>query len=137
MGIMEQELDDKLVAKYPKIFATIKHTECGDGWYPIINALCDNIQAHTNWWNTNRKERPIVEQVVVDQCKEKFGTLRFYYEGGDEYIKGLVSMAESLSEVTCEVCGNPGKRRAGGWIKTLCDHHHEEREALRAANGTP
>jgi hypothetical protein len=24
---------------------------------------------------------------------------------------------------TCEVCGQPGKRREGGWIKTLCDEH--------------
>jgi len=134
---MNQELDDKLAAKYPKIFATIKHTECGDGWFTIIDQLCGNIQRHTDWWKTNRLFYPEIEQVVVEQCKEKFGTLRFYYDGGDEYINGLVSMAESMSEVTCEVCGNPGKRRSGGWIKTLCDHHHEEREALRAGNGTP
>ena len=134
---MKQELDDKLVAKYSKIFATIKHTECGDGWYTIIDQLCGNIQRHTDWWNINRGTRPVVPQVTVDQCKEKFGTLRFYYEGGDEYINGLVSMAESMSEVTCEVCGNPGKRRAGGWIKTLCDPHHLERENLRVENGTP
>lgn len=128
---MNGELDDKLVAKYPKIFATVKHTECGDGWYPIINALCANIQSHTDWWNTNREDRPVVEQVVVEQVKEKFGTLRFYYEGGDEYIKGLVTMAEVWAENTCETCGNAGKRRAGGWIKTLCDHHHQEREHAR------
>lgn len=128
---MKQELDDKLVAKYPKIFATIKHTECGDGWYPIINALCGNIQVHIDWWNTNRKDRPVVEQVVVEQAKEKFGTLRFYYEGGDDYIRGLVTQAESLSEVTCEVCGDRGSLRTGRWLKTLCDHHHEERQQAR------
>ena len=128
---MKQELDDKLVAKYPKIFATVKHTECGDGWYQIINALCANIQSHTDWWNTNRETRPVVEQVVVEQCKEKFGTLRFYYEGGDDQIAGMVRMAEAMSEVTCEVCGNGGTLRGGGWIKTLCDHHHEEREQAR------
>ena len=96
----------------------------GDGWRPLVEKLVDDIIA-------------VDPEVEVSQVKEKFGTLRFYYEGGDEYINGLVSMAESMSEVTCEVCGNPGKRRAGGWIKTLCDRHHEEREALRAGNGTP
>jgi hypothetical protein len=128
---MKQELDDKLVAKYPKIFATVKHTECDDGWYRIIDLLCANIQSHTDWWNTNRETRPVVEQVVVEQAKEKFGTLRFYYEGGDDQIAGMVRMAEAMSEVTCEVCGHPGTLRGGGWIKTLCDHHHEEREQAR------
>jgi hypothetical protein len=132
---MKPELDDKLVAKNPKIFATVEHTECGDGWYTIIDRLCANIQSHTDWWNTNRKERPIVEQVMVEQCKEKFGTLRFYHEGGDDQIAGMVRMAEAMSEVTCEVCGDRGTLRGGGWIKTLCDHHHEEREARQ--NGTP
>ena len=64
-------------------------------------------------------------QVVAVQVKEKFGTLRFYYDGGDEYISGLVAMAESMSGCTCEECGAPGKQRSGGWIQTLCDEHAE------------
>jgi hypothetical protein len=66
-------------------------------------------------------------QVTVDQVKEKFGTLRFYYSGGDDYVSGLVSMAESMSAVTCEECGNPGKQVGGGWITTLCKEHAEAR----------
>jgi hypothetical protein len=65
-------------------------------------------------------------QVVAVQVKEKYGTLRFYYDGGDDFIYGIVQMAESMSEVTCEACGNPGKLRNGGWIQTLCDVHAEE-----------
>jgi hypothetical protein len=57
------------------------------------------------------------------QIKEKFGGLRFYYDGGDEYISGLVSMAESWAGNTCETCGEKGERRSGGWIRTLCDKH--------------
>jgi len=68
-----------------------------------------------------------IHQVTLDQVKEKFGTLRFYYTGGDEYISGLVSMAESMSGVTCEECGNPGKQVGGGWITTLCQTHAEAR----------
>ena len=64
-----------------------------------------------------------VPQVTLDQVKEKFGTLRFYYSGGDEYIAGLVSMAESMSGVTCETCGKPGTQTGGGWIKTVCIEH--------------
>ena len=62
-------------------------------------------------------------QVTLDQVKEKFGTLRFYYSGGDDYISGLVSMAESMSGVTCETCGKPGTQTSGGWIKTACVEH--------------
>jgi hypothetical protein len=69
----------------------------------------------------------VVWQVTLDQVKEKFGTLRFYYTGGDEYISGLVSMAESMSGVICEGCGNPAKtsdvdpeKGITGWIRTEC-----------------
>ena len=65
-------------------------------------------------------------QVIATQIKEKFGTLRFYYLGGDDYCRGIESMAESMSAVTCEVCGSPGKLRKGGWVQTLCDEHAKE-----------
>jgi hypothetical protein len=65
----------------------------------------------------------IIPQVTLDQDKEKFGTLRFYYSGGDDSIDGMVRMAESMSAVTCEECGVPGRSRHGGWISTLCDEH--------------
>lgn len=69
---------------------------------------------------------PKVSWVVADQVKEKFGTLRFYYHGGDDYVHGMVRMAEAMSAVTCEDCGAPGHQRGGGWIRTLCDHHEAE-----------
>ena len=69
-----------------------------------------------------------VVQVIADQIKEKFGTLRFYYSGGDDFIRGIVSMAESMSSVTCEECGNLGECSSGGWIRTLCKTHREQRE---------
>lgn len=125
---------------------------CGDGWYNIIDSMCARIQGHINYsyeqikwahkWNENvndpeyewtafvaREERVVpepVEQVVATQVKEKFGGLRFYYNGGDDYIRGVVDMAEEMSYVTCEECGAPGKLRKGGWVRTLCDEHAEE-----------
>lgn len=64
-----------------------------------------------------------IPQVTLDQVKEKFGTLRFYYTGGDDVIDGMVRMAESMSGVTCEVCGSPGASTGGGWVRTLCEAH--------------
>lgn len=68
----------------------------------------------------------VIPQVVATQVKEKFGTLRFYYYGGDEYISGAVHMAENMSGVTCEVCGSPGKSNEGGWIKVRCEEHEND-----------
>lgn len=125
----------------------------GDGWYNILDALCANIQSHINnrlyqikraekfnkelevaqsegfdnwdeWKSREPREIPEpIEQVVAIQVKEKFGGLRFYYCGGDEYIRGLENMAESMSYRTCEKCGAPGKPTKDVWIRTLCDEH--------------
>lgn len=64
-----------------------------------------------------------VTQVIATQVKEKFGELRFYYRGGDEYIRGLETMASAMSVVICETCGNKGKRTGTGWIRTTCEEH--------------
>ena len=70
------------------------------------------------------KEVPkAIPQVVANQVKEKFGGLRFYYSGGDDYIEAMVELAEHLSDVTCDVCGAPGKQSGGGWIVTRCEAH--------------
>lgn len=61
------------------------------------------------------------------QIKEKFGTLRMYYEGGDDTTSAIVSFAENMSETTCEVCGDVGQVYGGGWISTLCRKHAVER----------
>jgi hypothetical protein len=133
---MRDELDRQLCEKYPLIFADrnksmMKTCMCwgfehGDGWYSIIDSLCGNIQNHIDW---QTKQGKTVPQVVATQVKEKFGTLRFYYNGGDDIIDGMVRMAESWSAVACEECGAPGTQNSRGWIKTLCETHRKEREA--------
>jgi hypothetical protein len=72
-----------------------------------------------------------IPQVTLDQVKEKFGTLRFYYTGGDDYISGMVSLAESMTGVTCEECGNGGERRGGGWVHTYCTPCEQARTLAR------
>jgi len=122
----EQQYDEftaLLMSKYPAMFPDRCCIETDAGWWPIIEALCGNIQRHTDW-----PGRPVVEQVVVEQIKEKFGGLRFYYSGGDEKIAGMVQMAESWAARACERCGAPGVSRPGGWVRTLCDAHNQERE---------
>lgn len=79
--------------------------------------------------SNNSQFRPVPEactQVVATQVKEKFGTLRFYYYGGDDYCRGVEALADSLSAVTCEDCGSPGKLLHQGWHRTLCEKHAKE-----------
>tara|TARA_Y100000034_G_C6884403_1_gene405860 strand:+ start:175 stop:573 length:399 start_codon:yes stop_codon:yes gene_type:complete len=127
---MKKELEDKLFEKYPKIFRQkdlpMNETcmcwgiECGDGWYNILDMLCKQIQWHID---KNLKEDELEGNVQVEatQVKEKFGGLRFYYHGGNDFINGLVWMAEGMSERTCERCGAPGKPDGTSWVTTLCE----------------
>ena len=114
----------RLEETYPKMFANrYGGVAVGTGWWPIIESLCANIQSHIDW---KIKQSVDIAQVEVEQIKEKFGGLRFYYSGGDDEISGMVRMAEAWADVACEECGAAGKRRFGGWIRTLCDAHEAE-----------
>ena len=136
---MKQELDQLLCEKYPKMMVNrnknMQETcmcwgfECGDGWFNILDQLMGNIQHHIDW--KNRKEE-VIAQVTLDQVKEKFGTLRFYYSGGDDAIDGMVRMAESMSGVTCEECSAPAQTHGPGWIRTICEPCETKRETERA-----
>jgi hypothetical protein len=119
----------RMEERFPKMFeGKYGGFAVDEGWWPIIEKLCANIQSHIDWKN---KQSEIVPQVTVAQIKEKFGGLRFYYDGGDEHINGMVRMAEAWADASCEVCGAPGKSRNDGWIKTLCDRHELERQERR------
>lgn len=150
---MRNDLDVLLCEKYPLIFKD-RHApppqssmfwgfSCADGWFDLIDALCGAIQIYINntkanieYWNKKKEKGEVVPnwvseltevpQVVAVQVKEKFGTLRFYYNGGDDIVDGMVRMAESMSKRVCEECGSPGTIRGGSWIRTLCDEHAQK-----------
>ncbi len=85
----------------------------GDGWYWLIDQLCECIQSYID---ANKKD-----QIEATQVKEKFGTLSFYYHGGDEMISGMVWLAENMSGSICETCGSTENiTQTKGWIKTIC-----------------
>jgi len=129
------EFVETLKERCPNMFDNLwSSIECDEGWWPLIEVLSASIQNHILTTNQQRQallesnpyNRPIPDEVVpvqIDQIKEKFGSLRYYYTGGDECIAGMVNLAEELSARICERCGNPGKIRTGGWLKTLCDEH--------------
>ena len=68
----------------------------------------------------------------INQVKEKFGTLRYYFETEKvgielEIMYAIASYAERLSASTCERCGRYGELCGESWVVTLCTKCDEER----------
>lgn len=122
---MTDEFDAKLVAKYPKLFNRVTHTEMGNGWFDLVDELCSCIQ-HRADWVIQQKVRiePDIDigevQPTVGQFKEKFGTARFHLDNCDLEMRGMIQMAEAMSYHICEDCGNKATASTKGWIRRLC-----------------
>lgn len=123
---MRADLDQLLCDRYPVLFADRHKSvevsamgrgfECDDGWFDLIESLCYSIQ-----WAIENDGMPPVK---IRQIKEKFGSLRFHYSGGNESTRGMKAMAENMSVRICEKCGAPGILREERPYKlTLCDRH--------------
>lgn len=96
-----------------------RHYPVGNGWVPLVLELHEKLVA-------------INPGYEIDQIKEKFGGLRYYVGPVGEEARKLIDEAEEKSFTICEVCGEPGVPRGGGWIKTLCNEHSKnEQKPLR------
>ena len=126
----EVSIENKIQLKELEIFQNIAF-EFKDGWANLIYDLGKDI---TELCKSANCELPKILQV-----KEKYATLRFYYDDRKyeypEIIKKcigmLVSKAENKSATICEVCGKKGEIRAKMINKytlwfTACDEHKED-----------
>lgn len=120
---MNDKLTTSLLTRHPRIFSNWKDFghdfgfECGDGWFELIDTLCEQLQ----FW-TDHNHAP---QVAAEQVKEKFGALRFYAQSSisPEQL-GMIEMASAMSAHICERCGQPGKKlNDGGLWLTRCKVH--------------
>jgi len=128
----------ELIKKYPELFEreeepspySQRGIECGEGWYELLDILCDQITTY----ELDRKRREgETYSVSVQQIKEKYGTLRYYLSGADAYVNGLVAMAESMSAHICEECGEKGVLHTKAWYKVRCHecYHTEDERAQK------
>jgi hypothetical protein len=115
---MKQELDDKLCRDFPNLYKErnlpMQQTcmywgfECGDGWEPLIRRLSEKLE-------------PL--GVVATQVKEKYGTLRFYFDAPSSETMDAaylhIRQAEVESAVTCEACGEAGGINKDGYWKSV------------------
>lgn len=154
----------KIFKKYPSLFENVGKSpmescmsfglECGEGWAIILDNLF-NCLSHLPRRYVKLKEPddnkthgeygPV--KVVLDQVKEKWGTLRVYYHIEDhepnperfdetsrkeyidwksDYIDGAIGLAEVFSENTSEISGLPGKLRTDGWWRVRTDEEYEQ-----------
>jgi hypothetical protein len=119
---MKNESVQQLHQTFPRLFAMSPYISCREGWLPLIEAVCQIIEAHLTYF-----PEEVRNQLYITQIKEKFGSLRFYVNHEDDYLTGAITMAEYLSNSVCEVCGSFGsQRRIGTWIQTLCDADNEK-----------
>ena len=124
MSDVRKELEKRFAKGWPQSI------ECNTGWDWILADL-------------NAKLKYLDFNYRINQVKEKYGTLRFYYEPLIQkevvldIMDDVVQKAEELSASTCELCGNSsrcaiasrgvkydstvGIKYNGGWYKTLCD----------------
>lgn len=120
---MDTHIEEILCSRYPEIFPSLSGQrtlrfglECGPGWFELIDATCQLIQEH--------QQATASDPVVATQVKEKFGALRLYYRGGDDFADCVVDLAERLSQSICEVCGLPGSlSHRKNWLMTRCPKH--------------
>lgn len=154
---MNSELQNQLVAKYPSIFREFGienktaassciswfGIECGDGWFNLIDNLCDAMQSEADY--VNRLYPRMKFAVVAAQVKEKYGSLRFYADfvydyaidsDSDSYIlrkhinhiNGMISFAEKLSMTTCENCEARCNPATSVFPRAQCDGCTKKRE---------
>ena len=111
---------EKLKEKYSVFFPKNFYFECGEGWANILECLMISISSkiQNDYYRANKT--PFNEWVIINpaeysfkvhQIKEKFGSLRFYFEVKKDYeiFSAMVSMAELISERTCEETGDVGE----------------------------
>jgi hypothetical protein len=79
------------------------HIAVASGWRDLLWNLCLEIEEEL------KKDLKLRKGFRVVQIKEKFATLEFYVQGGNEAIDNAINKARRISGDTCETCGKPGE----------------------------
>ena len=142
---MDMKHEEYFVKEYPNIYVKLRTGEpftveeresgmvfgfeCGDGWFMLLDELSAAIKCHVDNYNRNKPDDEEPLQVKAQQVKEKFGGLRFYVGGADNYVHGLIDMAERMSYKICEICGSTEDVQTcdGRWISYWCKTCREKK----------
>lgn len=134
----KSEQSQALTDRFPDLYRDTNETggiSIDLGWYPLIERLSERLQAISDRTGV---------RIQVTQVKQKFGTLRYYFEFDErsepisaDVVKEVVDLVDSYekeSEHICELCGSSeghtqkiGRRN---WVRTLCDPCELERKHI-------
>lgn len=99
-------------------YRTFPWRDClGKGWHKLVEEMIEDI-TKLGW------------DGEVHQVKEKLGGLRFYIGSASKEVHDRIHKAENISYEICEDCGDKGDPHGPGWIRTLCEKHHLERNTV-------
>lgn len=138
---------EELKKPYAHLYGRHIGDQVGPGWWEDLLSAFEQISL--------AMEQAPGYKFRVAQIKEKFGSIRFYYDihkmGEDEeawplpddevrdklheQIRLIVVELENTTQHKCEECGEPGEMRNNGWIKTLCDKHDAVQRAHNKKRG--
>ncbi|MGZ3767140.1 MAG: hypothetical protein ACXVA2_20925 [Mucilaginibacter sp.] len=123
---MRQELRDRLCDKYPVLYKDIYRNKiilgdkypnegfyCGDGWYILLDTLSALI--------FERDPTAVISEIN----KDSYGNFQVYvgkcdFAKNHDYIYALIGMANHLSKIICEKCGN--------YVRTCREHHPNDEQ---------
>lgn len=154
IAMSSTEFDKFMCEKFPMLFAQRykpMNETCmcwgfciGKGWYPLLHEMCEKIMLICNGCDF---------KVEFVQIKEKFGSGRFYFQGGNigassdnnksdvfyDLISDVVSNYEDISNHICAETGKwyDDKISLDGWIydccaKAIIELEPERKEAVEA-----
>ena len=94
---MNAKLNNLLIEKYPVLFRQMKYLNIGDGWFHLMDELCEAIEK----WNTKGKD-----PVVFNKIDQFGGGLRVRVNREyDDSIYVLLNHYNLISKSVCEFCG--------------------------------
>ena len=116
-----------LVERYPHLFLRGSkgkqfapgYPTVGDGWRELVEKAIDRIEEAGNG------------RIRINQIKEKYGSLRLYFDTLQGLtreqmaaVEDAVALAKARSECTCERCGAQGLLYGdGAWLLVACPPH--------------
>jgi len=81
---MNTELEKNLLEKYPKLFRTVKHLECSDGWYDILNIMCKEIQTHITYYRNNAARTKRYNRALTQALRGNYSNIEYYHRNSKD-----------------------------------------------------
>lgn len=115
---MGDDLLPILRGRYPVLLGdpVLREIACLPGWFKLLDELCRTLQDHLN-------AHPEIQALRVVRIKEKWGGVRFYFNGGDDVCRDAVNKAMEASLTICEICGDTGTLVGKRWFSVRCRVH--------------